>query len=141
VSLIYWDTMLFVYFIEASPQYGERVKGIWAAMQGRGDTLCSSVFTVGEALTGSYKRGTPEAAAQVREFLQPPRVELIPFTMDVADRYAQIRARNRVSPPDAIHLASAAQAGVDLFLTNDNRLHGLVIRGIDFIAGIDVNLF
>ncbi len=141
MSLIYWDTMLYVYWLEDNPHFAERVKGIWAAMQRRGDTLCSSVFTICEALTGPYKRGTPEAAAQVREFLQPPHVELIPFTIDVADRYARIRADNRVSPPDAIHLASAAQAGVDLFLTNDNRLHGLVIRGIDFIAGMDVNLF
>jgi hypothetical protein len=45
-----------------------------------------------------------------------------------------------VSPPDAIHLASAAHASVDLFLTNDRRLQGLVIPGIDFIAGMDVNL-
>ena len=54
---------------------------------------------------------------------------------------ARIRAENRVSPPDAIHLASAAQAGVELFLTNDHRVRGLVIPGIDFIAGMDVNLF
>jgi predicted nucleic acid-binding protein len=141
LSLIYWDTMLFVYWLEDNPSYADRVQGIWEAMKRRGDTLCSSVFTVGEALTGSYKRGSPEAAAQVRELLRPPHVELIPFTLEVADRYARIRAENRVSPPDAIHLASAAEAGVDLFLTNDERLQGLVIRGIDFIAGMDVNLF
>jgi predicted nucleic acid-binding protein len=141
VSHIYWDTMLFVYWLEDKPQYADRVEGIWAAMQRRGDTLCSSIFTVGEALTGTYKRGAPEVASRIREFLQPPHVDLIPFTLDVADRYARIRADNRVSPPDAIHLASAAQAGVDLFLTNDNRLQGLVISGIDFIAGMDVNLF
>jgi predicted nucleic acid-binding protein len=133
--------MLFVYWLEDNPHYADRVEGIWAAMQRRGDTLCSSIFTVGEALTGTYKRGTPEVASRIREFLQPPHVDLIPFTIDVADRYARIRADNRVSPPDAIHLASAAQAGVDLFLTNDNRLRGLVIGGIDFIAGMDVNLF
>jgi hypothetical protein len=54
---------------------------------------------------------------------------------------ARIRANNRVSPADAIHLASAAQSGVNLFLTNDRVLPKLVISGIDFIAGLDVNLF
>jgi len=38
-------------------------------------------------------------------------------------------------------LASAAEAGVDLFLTNDRQLPGLVIPGIQFIAGMGVNLF
>jgi len=141
VSRIYWDTMLFVYWLEDHPQHADRVQQIWAAMESRGDTLCSSVFTVGEALVGPYKRGALEVASEVREFLQPPHVELIPFTIDIADRYARIRGENRVSPPDAIHLASAAQAGVELFLTNDHRLQGLVIPGIDFIAGMDVNLF
>jgi predicted nucleic acid-binding protein len=44
-------------------------------------------------------------------------------------------------PADAIHLASAAQAGTDLFLTNDKRLIGKVIPGIHFIASIDAQLF
>ena len=48
---------------------------------------------------------------------------------------------HRVTPADAIHLASAAAAGVDLFLTNDRALQPLLIPGIHFIAGLGVNLF
>ena len=39
-----------------------------------------------------------------------------------------------------MHLATAAQAGVNLFLTHDHRLKKLTIHGIDFIAGMDVNV-
>jgi len=46
-----------------------------------------------------------------------------------------------VSPADAIHLACAANAGIDLFLTDDDRLHSLALPGIHFIAGMNVNLF
>lgn len=53
--------------------------------------------------------------------------------------HARIRRQNRVAPADAIHLASAAEAGVDLFLTNDRALLELVVDGIQFIAGMDVN--
>jgi predicted nucleic acid-binding protein len=140
VSRIYWDTMLFVYLIEAHPKHGVRAKEMLAAMVRRRDTLCTSVFTVGEILTGPYKRGASDLALRVGEVVRPPAVELLPFTIETAERYARIRGDNRVSPPDAIHLASAAHAGVDLFLTNDRRLQGLVIPGIDFIAGMDVNL-
>jgi hypothetical protein len=61
--------------------------------------------------------------------------------MKTAEIYAKIRAENRVSPADAIHLACAAEAGVNLFLTNDRRLTGLIVPGIDFIAGMGVDLF
>jgi predicted nucleic acid-binding protein len=141
VSRIYWDSMLFVYWIEDHPELAARMNQIRTRMEFRGDTLCSSVFTVGEVLTGFYKRGALETATQIREMLRPPLVELLPFTPETADHYARIRGNHRVSPADAIHLASAAQAGVDLFLTNDHRLQRLAIPGIHFIAGMDVNLF
>jgi predicted nucleic acid-binding protein len=46
-----------------------------------------------------------------------------------------------VAPADAIHLACAAQAKTDLFLTNDKRLVGKIIPGIQFIATLDTRLF
>jgi predicted nucleic acid-binding protein len=133
--------MLFVYLFEDHPEHAARVDHISKAMDKRCDSLCTSVFTLGEVLTGALKRGDSAAAARIRESFRPPRVELLPFTVATAERFARIRAEGRVSPADAIHLASAAEVGVDLFLTNDRRLPGLVIPGIQFIAGMDVNLF
>jgi predicted nucleic acid-binding protein len=141
VSRIYWDSMLFVYWLEDHPQHAARMDRIHKLMETRGDTLCTSAFTVGEVLTGPYRIGAIEAASRIREAFRSPQIELIPFTPDTADHYAAIRGNHRVSPADAIHLASAAQAGVDLFLTNDRRLQPLLIPGIQFIAGLDVNLF
>ncbi|MGA3097428.1 MAG: PIN domain-containing protein [Bryobacteraceae bacterium] len=141
MSRVYWDTMLFVYLIEEHPEHVARVAQILTAMEKRRDSLCTSVFTLGEILTLPCKRGATEAMARIREILCPPRVELLPFTARTAELYAKIRAENRVSPADAIHLACAAEAGVDLFLTNDRRLTGLIVPGIDFIAGMGVDLF
>ena len=141
MSRIYWDTMLFVYWLEGHPDHAARMTQIHTRMGVRRDTLCTSAFTLGEVLTGLYKRGAVEMAAQVREAFRPPHVELIPFLPETADHYARIRGNHRVSPADAIHLASAAQTGVDLFLTNDHHLQRLAIPGIHFIAGMDVNLF
>jgi predicted nucleic acid-binding protein len=140
MSRIYWDTMLFVYWLEDHAEHAPRVQEIFARMDLRQDILCTSVFTVGEVLVGPYRQGALEVAKSIREFLSPPRVELLPFTAESADLYARIRAEHRVSPADAIHLACAARAGVDLFLTNDRGLHGRVISGIQFVAGLDVNV-
>jgi hypothetical protein len=59
---------------------------------------------------------------------------------EAADLYAGIRARQRISAADAIHLACAVQGRTDLFLTNDASLLGKVIPGIQFIAGLDSNI-
>ena len=140
MSRIYWDTMLFVYWIEEHPKYAARVGELHQKMVARGDTLCTSVFTAGEVLTGMYKQGAVAQAAETRNFFRMPNVEMLPFTLETADHYARIRGQHRVSPADAIHLASAAQAGVNLFLTHDYGLKNLAIPGIDFIAGMDVNV-
>ena len=66
--------------------------------------------------------------------------EVVPFTLEAADHYAQIRGTLGVAPADAIHLASAAQAGTDLFLTNDKRLVGKIVPGIQFIASLETSL-
>ena len=76
----------------------------------------------------------------IREFFQSSAVELLPFDAETAEIFARIRAEHNVSPADAIHLASAAQGRVDLFLTNDRQLCRLNIPGIHFIAGLDTNL-
>ena len=141
MSLIYWDTMLFIYWFEEDSRYIERVHTILTSMRQRKDTLCTSLFTVGEILVVPYKKGAHEAASRIREALRPPFVRLLPFTDDSADRYARIRADLGVSPADAIHLACAAEANADVCLTNDRRLAGQIIPGIQFLAGLDCNLF
>ena len=140
MSRVYWDTMLFVYWIEEHPRYAKRVLQHLEKMRARQDQLCTSAFAVGEILVGPYKTGHKETARKVREVLQPPLVEIIPYTIETADYYAEIRAIKGVSAADAIHLACAAQAHIDLFLTNDLGLVGKVIPGIQFIVGIDSNI-
>jgi uncharacterized protein len=141
VSRIYWDTMLFVYWFEDNPEFANRVEGVYRRMRQRKDKLLTSTFTLGEILAGSYRRNQAEEGLKIRQLFESFEVELIPFSAETAERYGQIRGNSRVAPADAIHLACAANAGVDLFLTNDRELRDLVIPGIHFIAGLDVNLF
>jgi predicted nucleic acid-binding protein len=141
VSRIYWDTMLFIYWLENNPQYAKRVGAIRARMQERGDRLITGAFTFGEVLAGPYRVGAVKIADEIRRLLRSAVSEVVPFTVDTADHYARIRGTLRLPPADAIHLASAAQAGTDLFLTNDKNLLGKVVPGIQFIAPLDTQLF
>jgi predicted nucleic acid-binding protein len=64
---------------------------------------------------------------------------IVSFDVTAARQFAKLRGeRTRcIRPPDAIQLACAATAGVDLFLTNDTHLHNLHIDGIHFITSVD----
>ena len=141
MSRIYWDTMLFVYLFEGDPQFGARVAEVYQQMLHRDDILCTSMFTVGEVLVGPQKKGSSQVVAEIKSHFSDDEVELIPFTLGVAEEYSRIRAVHGVRPADAIHLASAAQARIDLFLTNDRKLLGLKVPGINFIVGLDGKLF
>lgn len=140
MSRVYWDTMLFVYWMEGHPAYTRRIEEIRKSMDQRQDSLCTSVFTLGELLVNPYKLKKPDWIGAIRDYLQSSEVEVLPFDVETAEIFARIRADYNVSPADAIHLASASQSRADLFLTNDRRLSRLSIPGIHFIAGLDTNL-
>ena len=109
-------------------------------MEQRRDTLCTSAFTLGELLVGPYKAKRTSDGQAIQEYFRSSKMELLHFDAQTAESYARIRAEHNISPANAIHLATAAQANVHLLLTNDRRLSRLTIPGIHFIAGLDTNL-
>jgi predicted nucleic acid-binding protein len=141
VSRVYWDTMLFIYWLEENPQFGKRVDAIWSRMQERNDQLITGTLALGEVYAGAYKRGANKERIQaVKAALEDAVSEVIPFTVETADIFGRIKGSLNIASADAIHLACAASAGTDLFLTNDKNLVGKVIPGIQFIAGLESNI-
>lgn len=141
MSRIYWDTMLFIYWLEENPQFGKRVDAIWSRMRERNDQLITGALALGEVFAGAYKSGADKERIQgVKAALENAVSAVIPFTAETADVYGRIKGSLRIPSADAIHLACAATAGTDLFLTNDQTLVGKVIPGIQFIAGLDSNI-
>jgi uncharacterized protein len=141
VSRIYWDTMLFIYWLEDNPQFAKQVNSIYLRMQERNDRLLTGAFTFGEVLAGVHRQGRSDLADKTKRELHSVVSEVVPFTIDTADRYAKIRGTLGLPAADAIHLASAAQAGTDLFLTNDRRLVGKFVPGIQFIVSLETQFF
>lgn len=132
---VYWDSMLFIYWLEGHPEFGPAVRAIFGGMQRRGDRLSTSMLTVGEVLAGLTG---PQAA--VKRYFHGSEVDVLPFSFAVAERFADLRRGYRIPSPDCIHLATAADAGVDVFLTNDTRLTKLSLPGIGIISGLNSSL-
>ena len=141
MSRIYWDSMLFIYWLDDNPLFAKRVASIHTRMRERNDELITSAVTLGEVLAGAYRKGSSAKADEVRAALLSLLSEVVPFSLESADHYARIRGSTNIASPDAIHLACAASAHTDLFLTNDKKLVGKFVPGIQFIASLDTPLF
>jgi predicted nucleic acid-binding protein len=140
MSRIYWDSMLFIYWLDDNPLFAKRVAAIHTRMRERKDELITGAVTLGEVLAGAYRKGSASRVDEIRTALLSLLTEVVPFTVETAGHYARIRGSTNIASPDAIHLACAATAKTDLFLTNDKNLVGKIIPGIQFIAGLDSNI-
>jgi predicted nucleic acid-binding protein len=138
---IYWDTMLYAYWLEANNKLSQRVQQIHQTMLQRSDILCSSLFVLGELLVGPVKTNDSAAASSIQLFFDSDAVAMLPYTSQAVSIFAELRANHGIKALDALHLAIAATSGVDLFLTHDRRLHKIVAPDLPFIAGIDTDLF
>jgi putative NIF3 family GTP cyclohydrolase 1 type 2 len=141
MSLICWDTVLLIRWIEGTPGYADRLGSILDRMQERGDILCTSAFSLAEVMVAPVLGENLELANAIRAAFGSDRVRVLPFNSETVDRYAVIRAIHRFSHADSMQLACAGQAGVDLYLTGEPELAGKLVTGIQFIAGIDANVF
>jgi len=134
MSRIYWDTMLFIYLLEGHPQHSSRVKYLLQRGYQRGDSLYTSYLAVGELLAGAKQSPDPAKEAKIRSTLDEMGFSYLSFENAAVQPFSQLRAKEKLKVADAIHLACAASAGIDLFLTGDKQLMKLHVPGIQFIA-------
>jgi len=137
MARVFWDTNLFIYLFEKNAEWSPRVIELRRRMLARGDELLTSYLTVGEVITKPKQLNNAILERSYLEFFSGGSVELVAFSLDAAQRYGDIRSRERIRPADAIQLACASAARTDLFVTNDNRLSGLVVSGVTFVTGIE----
>lgn len=135
MSRVFWDTNLFIYLFEDYGELSKEVSGLRQRMISRGDQLFTTTLTLGEILVKPIEKGDDELR---RAYLQAVTVAavMLPFDQETAEHYARIRQDRTIKAPDAIQLACAAQARIDLFITNDDHLKGKVVSGIQFIASL-----
>jgi predicted nucleic acid-binding protein len=101
----------------------------------RGDQLLTSTLTLGELLVKPMEHGAADLCQRYEQALSASAV-LIPFDAKAAIQYARLRCDRSIRPPDAIQLACASAAQVDLFITNDERLHTKHVEGIQFLVSL-----
>jgi predicted nucleic acid-binding protein len=137
MSRVFLDTNFFIYLIEGSAPHGPRARYLLRALSARRDEVLTSVMSLGEVLVMPLRKGDQALTQRYRTLFRAPGITVLPFLESAAEAFARIRMAGSIKPPDAIQLATAATAGCDLFLTNDDRLHGVAVPGIHFITSFD----
>ncbi len=134
MSRIFWDSMLLIYLLEDNPGFSRRTEELLARSRRRGDSLYTSYLALGEVIAGAAKPSSKRKGPAIRVAVEEMGFRFLPFDSGAVTPFSTLRAVDKVRIADAIHLACAASAGIDLFLTGDKQLMRLDVPGIQFIA-------
>ena len=106
--------------------YQPLIQELLADVQAGRQTAITSTVTVMELTVRPWQVGRPAVAREYEALLVHfPHLTLADVTRDVARRAAQLRARYRFRPADALQVATALVHGATAFVTNDRRLRRL----------------
>jgi predicted nucleic acid-binding protein len=117
------DTNLFIYFLEDHPRYGAWCASLFDLIERGHNSAVTSTVTLLELLVQPYRDQKEELAQKIFALAGTyPQIEWAPVTLNLADRAAELRARYRLSTPDAIQVATAISRKATCFYGNDRAL-------------------
>ena len=117
------DTNVFIYFLADHPRYGSWCASLFDLIERGHNPAVTSTVTLLELLVQPYRDQQEELAQKIFALTSTyPKLEWVPLTMNLADRAAELRARYRLSTPDAIQLATALGHKAMRFYGNDRGL-------------------
>jgi predicted nucleic acid-binding protein len=123
VQRLYVETSPFIYYVENHPVYADKVDAIYEVVNTSELEIITSVVTLAETLTKPLRTGDKNVEQAYRVLLQQTkRIALVPITLQIAERTADLRARYNLRTPDALHIAAAIDSQCGAFLTNDLKL-------------------
>lgn len=119
----YLDSNVFIAHREAGGATGTALLGLFALLE-QGVILAStSELALAEVLVQPLAARDFSRIADYRALLEPGGVvAIISVSRKVLEAAAALAAETRMALPDCIHLATAMQAGCDVFVSNDRGL-------------------
>lgn len=135
---VYIDANILIYTVERVQPHVDALRAFWRWANARGLAVLTSELTVLESLVGPLKANDQRLTARFRRLLfQSANLRLIPVSRTVLERAAQLRAQTpALKTPDAIHAATALEAGALTFITNDTQFRH--VPGLNVVTPDDL---
>lgn len=129
-SSVYVDANILIYSVERIQPYVSALDTFWQAASEQQVPVLTSELSVLEMLVDPLKAGNAELEALFRRALfSSPDLRLMPLSLPILERAARLRVTlPSLKTPDALHAATALEAGCELLLSNDaafQRVPGL----------------
>lgn len=120
---VFFDTCVFIYFIEESRPYIDIVAQIFEAISEGRISAATSGITLFETLVVPLRTNDVLLASRYKEFLcESEGLTILNLDDEVLYKGALLKAQLGVKTPDALQIAAAQVANCTTFITNDRRL-------------------
>ena len=114
------DTCVFIYQLEANPQYVPLTDPIFAWIEEGNSKAVACTSAMTEILVHPYRNLDEQRVESHYGLLVTyPNLEWIAPDLQIADLAASIRGLHRLKTPDALHAATAVRSGATGLITND----------------------
>lgn len=128
------DSNVLIYLLEGSGPLAEAAGRLVDAIEsGERDGVISAIG-LAEVLAGPASAGDARVFEYTAEVLRDSRLEVLPLDAATAEDAAWIRGSVGIGLADAVHLASARNAGATLFVTNDRRIRSLPRLPVSYLG-------
>lgn len=118
---IAFDTSFLIPLLEDAGQRETTIARIFALIERKPLSLVTSTVTLLEVLVQPHRN---QDLGLIRDYYgylpRAPFLRLIPVTIEIADKAAELRAKYAFKTPDSIQLATAIEEKATLFLTRDH---------------------
>jgi predicted nucleic acid-binding protein len=119
---VYLDTNIFIYVLNDTPNLAQPCLALLQACADRQVLGLTGDATLAELLVKPLQHNNAAAVAAVRALLvEDGAITLLSHDRHCFERAAHLRAAHGLKMVDALHLATAMQAGAACFITNDQR--------------------
>lgn len=118
---VFFDTAPFIYYLEDDGVFYEKAEKLFT--ENREADFVTSTVTVGEYLTGAFKKNDEQNASDFKNVIADYYFEVVPISWEIAEEAARIRAKySGFKMMDSLQLATAKIKGCDAFISNDLQL-------------------
>ena len=119
------DSNVLIYLLETTgPLADAAARLIDQIEDGESDAILASIGIV-EILSGPARGGDAAAFERTADALRDLLIKVVSLDLSTAEDAAWIRGTLGIGLEDAVHLATARNAGATAFVTNDRRLRSI----------------
>ena len=119
------DSNVLIYLLEDRGPLAEAAGALVDSIESGERDAVMSAIAIAEILAGPARAGDAQAFEITADALRDLRIEVVPVDASTAEDSAWIRGSLGVSLTDAVHLATARNAGATAFVTNDRRIRSM----------------